>query len=152
MGCHGKYYPVTYYFNTTGNKGALISWIKDPPVWWKVLFHYTEYPNTIVDFKADKNGGQHEWVIELQCKEFVTPIIGDTRVDFTGINFYTKEQNPPDSVYEEMMAAAKKQGIDFFMNQGFGWKRVSQTDCPSASLDEDISSLPTSDKSGTEFL
>lgn len=68
--CYGSGpYNVAYYFNATENNGDLLGYIKDPPFWWTALFHYTEYPDTVIDFKEAEDGGQYAWVIEFQCRE-----------------------------------------------------------------------------------
>ena len=93
---------MKYYFNVTENPGALKGFIKDPPIWWKALFGYTEYPDTIIDFKESADGGQYDWVIEFQCREKDKMFRRGVKVGFTGINFYSRVQNPDDSVLAEM--------------------------------------------------
>ena len=136
-------YDVAYYFNSTDHNGALDGFIKDPPFWWTALFSYTEYPDTVVDFKEAEDGGQYAWVIEIQCRESANWIQGQ-HVGFTGINFYSRYQNVTDAVYDEMIQAARDAGLGVYMDAGFGTYKVPQDDCkplPPFAENEDVAFL-----------
>ena len=127
LGCFGHSYINSYYFNTTETTGSLIGFLVDPPAWWKILFEM-EYPDTIVDFKESADGGQYDWVIEFQCRE-KNPIIGGEKVSFTGFNFYSRVQNPDDSVLEEMLQSARDMGLGVYLDSHWGVTKVSQENC-----------------------
>ena len=60
---------VQYFFNETKNPGALLGFVRDPPLWWKGLGFASVYNDTIVDFGPVHSAtGQYEWVIEFQCR------------------------------------------------------------------------------------
>ena len=127
INCFGHPYVNAYYFNTTEVNGSLTGFLLDPPAWWKILFEM-EYPDTIVDYKESADGGQYDWVIEFQCRE-KDPLIGGKKVSFTGFNFYSRVQNPDDSVLEEMLQSARDKGLGIFMDASWGLTKVPQTDC-----------------------
>ena len=87
-----------------------------------------EYPDTIVDFKESADGGQYDWVIEFQCRE-KNPIIGGEKVSFTGFNFYSRVQNPDDSVLEEMLQSARDMGLGVYLDSHWGVTKVPQDNC-----------------------
>ena len=128
LGCFGHAYTFPYYFNTTEVNGSLDGFILNAPVWWKVLFQL-EYPDTIVDFKESEDGGQYEWVIEFQCRQKDKLFKQGQKIGFTGFNFYTRDQNPGDDVFEEMKQAATDAGLDVYFNHWPGLIRVPQDDC-----------------------
>ena len=123
INCFGHPYVNAYYFNTTEVNGSLTGFLLDPPAWWKILFEM-EYPDTIVDYKESADGGQYDWVIEFQCRE-KDPLIGGKKVSFTGFNFYSRVQNPDDSVLEEMLQSARDKGLGMFMDASWGVTKVS---------------------------
>ena len=51
------------------------------------------------------------------------------KVGFTGINFYSRVQNPDDSVLAEMEQAARDAGIGVYMDHGWGTTKVPQDNC-----------------------
>jgi hypothetical protein len=125
--CFGQEYIFKYFFNKTENNGAFIGYLKDVPAWWHILFAMV-YPDTIIDFKESEDGGQYEWVIEFQCRDKTT-ITGGTRVEFTGFNFYSRQQEPGDDVYNEMIQAARDAKLSVYMDHAWGLKRVNQSNC-----------------------
>lgn len=125
--CFGHEYINSYYFNRTRYNGAFIGFLKDAPAWWHILFAM-EYPDTIIDFKESKDGGQYDWVIEFQCRED-EKIIGGKKVGFTGFNFYSRVQEPGDDVYNEIIQAAKNANLSVYMYHGWGLKKVDQSNC-----------------------
>jgi len=125
--CFGQEYVNSYYFNRTKNNGAFIGFLKNAPAWWHILFAM-EYPDTIIDFKESKDGGQYDWVIEFQCREEAT-IVGGEKVSFTGFNFYSRIQQPGDDVYNEMIQAARDAQLSVYMDHAWGLKKVDQSNC-----------------------
>jgi len=128
IGCFGLPSRVHYYFNVTADTGALVGFIAPPvPVWWKALGFAATYNNTIVDFAEDPDDpdGQLDWVIEFQCREN-----GDgKKVQFTGINFYSKHQQMSQAHYDAMLQAARDRGLGVYMDAGFGTRTVPQQNC-----------------------
>ena len=115
----GKFYPQTLLFNTTKEPGYLRGYVpttKIPFLPKKVVANMI-FPDTVVDFKEGPEG----WLLEFQCLEHFGRIL------FTGINFYSKSNT--EEAYQEMLAAGKARGIDFYWNQGKGLSRVNHTDC-----------------------
>ena len=127
--CFGHPYTVEYFFNTTEANGSLMGFLVDPPAIWKLLFGSdTKYPDTVVAFKESADGGQYDWVIEFQCRTQAGWVKGE-HVGFTGINFYSRVQNPDASVLEEMLKAGRDAGLGVYMDASFGTRPVPQTDC-----------------------
>ena len=122
--CFGKTFTNVYFFNTTGEAGYLLGYLNDPPQWWQRLFGDQVYPDTIVEFHDD-GGAQYEWVIEFQC----TNSEDGTSVQFTGFNFYTREQHVSDETVAEMILAARDAGLGIYMDAWPGVTNVTQTDC-----------------------
>jgi hypothetical protein len=124
--CMGHFYPQHLLFNATGTPGFLMGYVPDTriPFLPKGVVAGMKFPDTVVDFRSGPRG----WALEMQCVEHFG------RVVFIGINFYAKSTD--ESVYQEMLAAAERSGIGFYMHQGFGLRRVDQTDCgrPAAAL------------------
>lgn len=66
INCAGASYPFPLRFNLTNIPGYFEGYVKNPPLWWKILEPGEVYPDTVVDFlEVD---GVYEWVIEFQCK------------------------------------------------------------------------------------
>ena len=107
-------------FNTTTEKGYLRGYVPTTkiPFLPKGLVKNLLFPDTIIDFKSGPEG----WLLEFQCVEHFG------RVLFTGVNFYSKTKT--EQAYQEMLAAGKSRGIDFFWNVGEGLHIVNQTGCP----------------------
>ena len=120
--CDKDYFPQTLLFNLTGHPGYLKGYVPVTkiPFLPKSFVAKTIFPDTVVDFKAGPEG----WVIEFQCVEAFG------RIAFTGINFYSRTNT--EVAYQEMLAAGRARGIDFYWNQGFGLTRVNQTGCTNA--------------------
>lgn len=118
--CINGYYPQTLLFNVTDEPGYLRGYVPVTkiPFLPKSIVANTVFPDTVVDFKPGPDG----WVLEFQCVEALG------RVIFTGVNFYSKANTEEN--YQEMLAAGKARGIDFYWNQGLGLKRVNHTGCP----------------------
>ena len=137
LGCFGSPYPITYYFNTTEYNGFLNGFLKDPPAIWKILFGYTEYPNTIVDFEenSEDENGQYDWVIEMQCKDGKSFFVYD-EIKFVGINFYSRIKNPSEEFYQNMINRARERGLGFYIDSNFGLKRNSMEECKGFGPDE----------------
>ena len=121
--CLSKYYPQTLLFNVTDTPGYLRGYVPVTkiPFLPKSVVANTVFPDSVVDFKAGPEG----WVLEFQCVS--AKIFGHSKVFFTGINFYSKVNS--EANYQEMLAAGKARGIDFFWNQGLGLSRVNHTGC-----------------------
>merc|ERR1719273_942798 len=134
LGCFGHSYVNSYYFNTTEERGSLIGFLVDPPVWWKLLFQM-EYPDTIVAFKESEDGGQYAWVLEFQCRQKDNFFKSGQKIGFTGFNFYSRVQNPGPEVFEEMKQAATDAGLDVYFNHWPGLTMVPQDDCNYDSTD-----------------
>ena len=74
-----------------------------------------------VDFKTGDAG----WSLEFQCWEW------EGHVRYIGVNFYAKQAT--EEAYQEMLAASKLSGIDYYFNEGktgFNFRRVNHTNCP----------------------
>ena len=127
--CFGHPYTVEYFFNTTEANGSLMGFLVDPPAIWKMLFGSdTKYPDTVVAFKESEDGGQYDWIIEFQCRTQAGWVKGE-HVGFTGINFYSRVQNPDPSVLEEMLQAGRDAGLGVYMDASWGTRPVPQTNC-----------------------
>ena len=50
-------------------------------------------------------------------------------MSFTGFNFYSRVQNPPDEVLDEMVASAREMGLGFYLDKHWGLKKVPQNNC-----------------------
>ena len=114
--CVGAMYPQTLLFNVTAHPGFFEAYVPATKV---PGIGSTTFPDTIVDFKAGNEG----WVLEFQCKS------EDDAVTFVGINFYARQQHS-ETAFDQMLAAGKARGIDFFWNRGLGLSRVNQSACP----------------------
>jgi hypothetical protein len=106
-------------FNTTAEKGALRGYVPTAylPLVPKDMFAKIVFPDTVVDFVPGPRG----WALEMQCVE----ALGSIR--FVGINFYSRTVS--EDSFQEMLAAAKRSGIDFFFKGGFGLMRVDHSNC-----------------------
>jgi hypothetical protein len=106
-------------FNVSEEKGALRGYvpIAHLPLVPKDLFSKMVFPDTVVDFVPGPKG----WALEMQCLE----VFGSIR--FVGINFYSRTLS--EESFNEMLASAKRSGIDFFMEKGFGLMRVDHSNC-----------------------
>ena len=125
LSCFGRPSRVQYFFNETKNPGALLGFVRDPPLWWKGLGFASVYNDTVVDFGPVHSAtGQYEWVIEFQCRG--KPGKG---VTFTGINFYSRVQAPPQAAVDGMLQAARDRGLGYFMDLNVGTRLVPQTNC-----------------------
>ena len=141
LGCFGHFYDVAYFFNRTEDNGSLKGFLVDPPIWWTTLFgSETVYPDTVVAFKESEDGGQYDWVVEFQCRTKAGWIKGE-HVGFTGINFYSRVQNPTDDTLNDMLQAARDAGLGVYMDASWGTINVPQTDC-NYPTDESASELP----------
>merc|ERR1712176_882910 len=94
------------------------------------------FPDSVIDFKVDPDDpeGQYLWVIELQCNQ--VGIGSLSHVAFVGINFYSKKQNPDQAYIDEMLNAARAQGIGMYMDGGLGLYMVPQTGCNYTEVDQ----------------
>ena len=117
--CLGRYYPQTRLFNVTENPGFLRGYVPTTliPFLPKGIAADVVFPDTIVDFKPGPDG----WVLEFQCVEHFG------RVLFVGINFYSRTNT--EAAYQEILAAGKARGLDFYWSKGEGLRRVNQTGC-----------------------
>ena len=115
LDCVGGVYPETLLFNVTNEPGYFIA--------YTTLFKDVIFPDTVVAFKPGPSG----WVLEFQCVE------KNGAVDFVGINFYAKNRTS-ETAYDEMYAAGKARGIDFYWNRGLGLTRVNQSGCSEAAV------------------
>jgi len=120
--CLGTDYPQVLLNNVTdipGHFEAFVPATKIPGL-PKDLLGDILFPNTVVDFVPGDQG----WTLEFQCVEL--PVTG---VVYIGINYYSK--NTTEEAFQDMDAAAKKSGIDFYTTQ-FGkphLRRVPQDNC-----------------------
>jgi len=112
--CLGQKYPQELLFNITKEPGFLLGYERPG----KGAVTNIVFPDTIVDFKAGPSG----WALEVQCKEALG------RVVFVGINFYARQKTV--AAYQEILAAAHARGLGFYMDSGFGLRRVDHSDCP----------------------
>jgi hypothetical protein len=137
LGCFSTPYPVTYYFNTTSHNGFLNGFLKDPPLIWKILFGFSEYPNTIVDYEenSENENGQYDWVIEMQCKDGKN-LFGYDEIKFIGINFYSRIKKPSEDFYQNMINRARERGLGIYLDSNVGLKRNSMEDCKGFGPDE----------------
>eukprot|EP00485_Elphidium_margaritaceum_P010077 CAMPEP_0202692522 /NCGR_PEP_ID=MMETSP1385-20130828/6878_1 /ASSEMBLY_ACC=CAM_ASM_000861 /TAXON_ID=933848 /ORGANISM="Elphidium margaritaceum" /LENGTH=215 /DNA_ID=CAMNT_0049348065 /DNA_START=76 /DNA_END=723 /DNA_ORIENTATION=+ len=116
-----KEYIVPFVFNVTSQKGFF---------WGEEEKFHTKYPDTVVAigdsvYNDDTKKTQYEWVVEFQCKE--EHLFGGSHVYFVGINFYCYQANPPQSMLDEMVNAAYKQGLGLWLDQALYY--TNQTDC-----------------------
>lgn len=130
LGCFGSPYKITYFFNTTEHNGFFDGFLKDPPAIWKILFGYTVYPNTIIDFEenSENENGQYDWVIEMQCKDGKS-LLGNDEIKFIGINFYSRIKKPSEEYYQNMINRARARGLGIFLDSNFGLRRNSMENC-----------------------
>mmetsp|Transcript_141260 Transcript_141260/g.393686 ORF Transcript_141260/g.393686 Transcript_141260/m.393686 type:complete len:228 (+) Transcript_141260:1-684(+) len=117
--CFGRPYPQTLLFNVTDEPAYLRGYVPDTviPFLPRGVVSSVLFPDTIVDFKPGPEG----WVVEFQCVE----AMGGVR--FVGVNYYSRTKT--EQAYQEMDAAARAQGLGFFMDKGFGLRRVSHENC-----------------------
>jgi hypothetical protein len=125
--CLGKSYPQVLLNNVTDIPGYLLAEvpIASVPGVPKTLLENVVFANTVVDYKAGDDG----WTLQFQCVDL--PLLG---VVYTGINFYAK--NTSEAAYQELAAAAKKSGIDYYLSfsgtgikTGFNNRRVDHSKC-----------------------
>jgi hypothetical protein len=118
--CYGHPYPQTLLFNVTENPGFLRGYVPTTviPFLPKDVVAKTVFPDTVVDFKPGPEG----WALEMQCVEWA----GSVR--FIGINYYSKLKT--EAAFQEMDKAARARGLGFYMDKGFGLRRVDHSDCP----------------------
>lgn len=124
LNCAGKGYPFPLRFNTTNTTGLLQGYVKDPPIWWKLLEPGDVYSDVVVDYlEVD---GKYEWVIEFQCKYNKR----GSAISFIGINFYSRSRNVSKDYMDNFLQAARDRGLGMYMDKGFGTKTVDQgPDC-----------------------
>lgn len=125
LGCFGKPYPVEYFFNVTEHPGFLDGFVVDPPKIWDKLGFSEYYPDTIVDFEIDEATGLYDWVIEFQCTEDAK----NGGVDFTGFNFYSRQQQPGDEYIDNMIQRARDRGLGVYLDTEPGVFRVPMDEC-----------------------
>lgn len=120
MQCFNRPYPQTLLFNVTDEPAYLRGYVPDTviPFLPHGVVSSVLFPDTVVDFKPGPEG----WVVEFQCVE----ALGGVR--FVGVNYYSKTKT--EQAFEEMDAAARARGLGFYIDKGFGLKRVSHEDCP----------------------
>lgn len=86
--------------------------------------------NTVVEHKTGADG----WSLEFQCVD--KTVLGISHVTYIGINFYAKQAT--EEIYQDMIEAGKKSGIDFYYGaDGLTFRRVDHSDCsnePSSSV------------------
>jgi len=118
--CFGHAYPQTLLFNITEHPGFLRGYVPATaiPFLPKKIVTNTVFPDTVVDFKAGPEG----WALEMQCVE----LLGG--VKFVGINYYSKLKT--EAAFQEMDKAARARGLGFYMDKGFGLRRVDHSNCP----------------------
>jgi len=118
--CFGHPYPQTLLFNVTDEPGFLHGYVPTTaiPFLPKKVVSSTVFPDTVVDFKAGPEG----WALEMQCVE----LLGG--VKFVGINYYSKLKT--EAAFQEMDKAARARGLGFYMDKGFGLRRVDHSNCP----------------------
>jgi hypothetical protein len=119
--CFGKDYPQVLENNVTDIPGHFTAFVPvtKMPFLPKGLLKKVLFPNTVVDFRPGDQG----WTVEFQCVEL--PHLG---VVYTGINYYSK--NTTEEAFQDMDAAAKKAGIDYYFTQfGPTIRRVPQDNC-----------------------
>jgi len=119
--CLGHDYPQVLLNNVTDTPGHFEAFV-DAGKLGKLtgLLGNVIFPNTVIDFVPGDAG----WTVEFQCVEI--PVLG---VVYTGINYYSK--NTTEEAFQDMDAAAKRAGIDFYFTRPFGptLRRVPQDDC-----------------------
>ena len=93
------------------------------------MFGNKQYPNNIIDFKESADGGQYDWVIEFQCHDNAEEDSNGEKVGFTGFNFYSRVQNPDDSVLDDMLRSARDMGLGVYMDHSWGVHKVPQDNC-----------------------
>jgi len=125
--CLGKSYPQVLLNNVTEQAGffkAFVPQAKPPFDFFNKWSKNVLFPNMVVDRKPGPKG----WTLEFQCVDaMVGPI---HHVPYIGINFYAKDTS--EETYQEMLAAAKASGIDFYMNYGnpsINYRRVDHSKC-----------------------
>lgn len=120
LNCFGHSYPVRLLFNATEHPGFLLGYLPAAqfPFLLKEFLKKALFPDTIVDYKTGPDG----WVLEMQCVEWMEHVI------FVGINYYSKTQT--EAAFQEIDAAARARGLGFWLDQGFGLKRVDHSNCP----------------------
>lgn len=113
-----EYYP--FIFNLTDEIGFFYGILANKP-------QLKTYPDTVIAFGPiinDNNKLQYQWVIEMQCIDHQIDNI--SQITFVGLNFYCHDNNPSQQIINEMINAAKKQGLDIYMDPLY---YVNQTDC-----------------------
>merc|ERR1712139_225863 len=116
--CLGKDYPQVLENNVTDIPGHFVAYVpatKIPGLPEDIMGDLL-FPNTIVNYVPGDQG----WTLEFQCVE--VPHLG---VVYTGINYYSK--NTTEEAFQDMDAAARKAGIDFYTQTKF--RRVPQDKC-----------------------
>ena len=123
MKCYGTSYPQVLLNNITSQNGLFEAYVPVAKVPFvpKGALKNLIFPNHIIDFRAGDTDG---WTLEFQCFE------GEGHVRYIGVNFYAR--NTTEEAYQDMLAAAKESGIDYYFdggNTGFNFRRVNQTGC-----------------------
>jgi len=123
LGCMGKSYPQVLLNNLTDQTGYFLAYVPKAKPPFGVINKWSKgvlFPNMVVDRKPGPKG----WTLEFQC------VVWENHVRYVGINFYAKDTS--EDSYQEMLAAAKASGIDFYMNHGkpdFNYRRVDHSNC-----------------------
>jgi len=124
LGCMGHAYPQTLLNNLTEQPGYFLSFVPQAKPPFSIINKWTKnllFPNTVVDFKSGPKG----YTLEFQCVEAAG------KIRYIGINFYARDTS--EETFQEMLAAAKASGMDFYMNKGnpgFNFRRVDHSNCP----------------------
>ena len=113
LNCVGKNFTVSFKFHFTNTTGFFLGKVTSIP---EITF-----PDTIVDFQ--EKDGVYEWVIEFQCLEKLD------HVWFVGINWYSRSYKVSEEYYDEILNAARKRGLGFYMDSGEKVYRVDQSNC-----------------------
>jgi hypothetical protein len=100
--CFGARYPEPLRFNLTQHSGVFDGS-------WPNVLPGVRIPDAVVDFlpASPSHPSQYSFVLEFQCVQ------GKSRIDFTGINWYSAIANPGDA----------------FIDAILGVYRVPQTNC-----------------------
>uniref|UniRef100_A0A0G4IAK7 Uncharacterized protein n=1 Tax=Chromera velia CCMP2878 TaxID=1169474 RepID=A0A0G4IAK7_9ALVE len=108
-------------FRLTENVGVFEGFLEKVPWWWKIFEPGEKYPDVVVDFEVE--GGKVDWVIEFQCTE------KRGRVDFVGINFYSRQQFSSVEYVDLIEQRARERGLGVYLDSGFGLTRLNHSSC-----------------------
>ena len=118
MHCDGQNYGnITYHYNLTNISGYFYGDVESTHALNGHAFGDTVVATGDMNMNKLLNKKQYEWIIEFQCK--TQTVDNEEFVKFIGIQFYSMYNHPSQSMMNDMIDTAYKQGLGVYLNRSF---------------------------------